>query len=88
MLLFLGSGFIDTFIKYTQEFHLQEDANASKLFSSTIFATAFTIGLVVTLIRKGKGLAHLQTWIGGFIYCSACQTTISIYHHRNVVFSD
>ena len=67
LLLFLGSGFIDTFIKYTQEFHLQEDANASKLFSSTIFATAFTIGLLVTLIRKGKGLAHLQTWIGGFI---------------------
>ncbi len=64
-ILFLGSGFIDTFIKYTQEYYLQESENDSKLFSSLIFITAFCIGIVITVIRKGKGLNHLPTWLGG-----------------------
>ncbi|MEQ8909153.1 MAG: EamA family transporter [Vicingaceae bacterium] len=66
-ILFLGSGFIDTFIKYTQEFHLQENQNDSKLFSSLIFATAFCIGILITFFRKGKGLNHLPTWVGGVV---------------------
>lgn len=67
VLLFLGSGFIDTFIKYTQEFHLQESENDSKLFSSLIFATAFTIGIIISILRKGKGFNQIQTWLGGII---------------------
>lgn len=67
LILFLGSGFIDTFIKYTQEYYLQESENDSKLFSSLIFITAFCIGVFITLLRKGKGLNHLPTWLGGIV---------------------
>lgn len=53
LLVFLGSGIIDTSLKFLEEkFVTQVDI---PLFSSTIFAAAFTIGVLVLLYQKTKG---------------------------------
>jgi len=44
ILVFLGSGIIDTSIKYVQEVHIKE--NEFPLFSATVFAAAAMVGLV------------------------------------------
>ena len=44
ILVFLGSGIIDTSIKYVQEVHIKE--NEFPLFSATVFAAAAIVGLV------------------------------------------
>lgn len=44
ILVFLGSGIIDTSIKYVQEVHIKE--NEFPLFSATVFAAAAVVGLV------------------------------------------
>lgn len=51
ILVFLGSGIIDSSIKYLQEYHVQ--ATEFSLLSSTIFAAAATSGLVFIGIGKG-----------------------------------
>ncbi len=67
ILLFLGSGLIDTFLKYNQEFHLNDDTNSSKLFSSTIFFTAFILGSLTLVLKGNKGGFKPETIIGGII---------------------
>lgn len=52
LLLFLGSGAIDTSIKYAQETQLEN--NELPLFSATVFASAALVGLVFILIRSSK----------------------------------
>lgn len=66
LILFLGSGFIDTFIKFNQEMHLNDNTSASKLFSSMIFLTAFVLGGTVLLFKK-KNTFNKATIIGGLI---------------------
>ena len=53
LLVFLGSGVIDTSLKFLEEqFVAQEDI---PLFSATIFAAAFTIGLLLLFLQKLQG---------------------------------
>ncbi len=66
IILFVGSGFIDTFLKYTQEYALSTDQD-SKLFTSLTFLTAFTIGIIVMLIDKSKRSFKAPSIIGGAI---------------------
>ncbi|MEQ8623532.1 MAG: EamA family transporter [Vicingaceae bacterium] len=66
LVLFLGSGFIDTFIKFNQEMHLNDNTNASKLFSSMIFLTAFTLGVIALIFRKKNTFSN-ATIIGGLV---------------------
>ncbi|EDM43280.1 hypothetical protein SCB49_00957 [unidentified eubacterium SCB49] len=52
-LVFLGSGVIDTSLKFLEEkFVAHEDI---PLFSATIFAAAFTIGCILLLVQKLQG---------------------------------
>lgn len=67
LLLFIGSGFIDTFLKYNQELHLNKNVLDAKLFPAITFLTAFTVGGVVMLIDKSKRDFALPTLLGGFI---------------------
>lgn len=66
IILFLGSGFIDTFLKYTQEYSLSTDQD-SRLFTSLTFLTAFSIGLIVMLIDKSKRSLKAPSLIGGIV---------------------
>jgi len=65
LILFLGSGFIDTFIKYNQEVHLQGEASFAKIFTLFIFLTAFVLGLIVLLIDPRKRSFSKATILGG-----------------------
>jgi len=67
LLLFLGSGFIDTFLKFNQEYHLEGKPFEAKLFSSLTFFTAGTIGLLVLLLDKSKRKFNRNTIVGGLI---------------------
>jgi len=49
MLLFIGSGLIDTFIKLIEQRHLGEDDVIA--FTSVLFLTAFTMGILVLMLR-------------------------------------
>ena len=64
-LVFLGSGIIDSSIKYLQEYHVQP-AEFS-LLSSTIFAAAATSGLVFILLHRGSRhlKLNLRNLLGG-----------------------
>lgn len=53
LLVFLGSGVIDTSLKFLEEKFVQQEE--IPLFSSTIFAAAFTIGILVLIVQKVKG---------------------------------
>ncbi len=50
--VFLGSGVIDTSIKYIQEFYVKE--NDYPIFSSTVFAAAAVTGIVFIVIKSLK----------------------------------
>jgi len=50
--VFLGSGIIDTTIKYMQEIHMGE--NEFPLFSATVFGAAAVTGIVFILIKSTK----------------------------------
>lgn len=52
ILVFLGSGIIDTSIKYVQEVHIEE--NEFPLFSATVFASAAFVGLVFIIFKALK----------------------------------
>lgn len=65
LLVFLGSGIIDTSIKYIQEFYLGEDDYP--IFSATVFAAAATVGLLfiaVKSVKKGVKIS-LRNILGG-----------------------
>ena len=66
IILFFGSGFIDTFLKYTQEYLLKSDED-SKLFASLIFLTAFSIGSLIMLIDKSKRSFKAPSILGGLV---------------------
>ncbi len=67
ILLFVGSGIIDTSIKYVETTYLPE--GGIPIFSATIFAFAFIIGACIILVRSMKhGLKlPLKTLVGGAI---------------------
>lgn len=63
-ILLIGSGFIDTFVKYTEEYSIKSQSDA-QLFSAGIFATAFLVGGIASLIRAEKGLFKPRNLLGG-----------------------
>ncbi|MEM5566465.1 DMT family transporter [Psychroserpens sp. AS72] len=65
ILLFFGSGIIDTSIKYIETRYLPE--NSIPIFSATIFAFAFVIGCSILIFRASKQpfTFPLKTLIGG-----------------------
>ena len=67
LLLFLGSGFIDTFLKYNQEIHLLGKPIEAKLFASITFFTAGAIGVFVLLVDKSKRRFNTNTIFGGLL---------------------
>ncbi|MCK5441139.1 MAG: DMT family transporter [Maribacter sp.] len=52
ILVFLGSGIIDTAIKYVQEVHIKE--NKFPLFSAIVFGSAATVGIIFIIIKSSK----------------------------------
>lgn len=67
ILLFVGSGFIDTFIKYNQEYHLAGSAREANAFSALIFSTAFCLGLIILVIRFKQFKWNRQSIVGGVL---------------------
>lgn len=67
LLLFLGSGIIDTSIKYIETAHLQN--TGFQLFLATIFGIAFIIGSCIAIFQIIKGNANFKgkTLVGGII---------------------
>jgi drug/metabolite transporter (DMT)-like permease len=67
ILLFFGSGIIDTSIKYIETTYLPE--NSIPIFSATIFAFAFVIGSSILIIRAFKTpfKFRVKTIIGGAV---------------------
>lgn len=67
VLVFLGSGIIDTSIKYLEgSFVAESDV---PLFSATIFSAAFAIGVLILLVQKFRGKFQFQ-WkniVGGVL---------------------
>ncbi|WP_047546951.1 EamA family transporter [Psychroserpens sp. Hel_I_66] len=65
--LFLGSGVIDTSIKYIESTYLSQ--NGIPIFSATIFAFAFLIGVTILIIKASKESLKfpLKTLFGGAI---------------------
>jgi drug/metabolite transporter (DMT)-like permease len=59
LLLFIGSGTIDTLIKYTQETFLEEDTTI--IFSSVLFMIAAVSGLIYSPIRKKPISSYYKT---------------------------
>lgn len=50
--VFLGSGIIDTAIKYVQEIHIEE--NKFPLFSATVFGSAAAVGIIFIIMKSAK----------------------------------
>jgi len=67
LLVFLGSGIIDTSLKFIQETYIEEAE--FPLFSATVFAAAATTGLVVILLKSFKKplKANLRNVLGGIV---------------------
>lgn len=65
LLVFLGSGIIDTSIKFIQESYIAEAE--FPLFSATVFAAAAITGLVLTLLKsiKKRLKTNLRNIVGG-----------------------
>ncbi|MDB9828900.1 DMT family transporter [Flavobacteriaceae bacterium] len=59
MLVFLGSGLIDTSLNFLQNDFIT-DKSLIPLFSSTIFMTAGVIGIMVLVVQKIKGVLVLE----------------------------
>lgn len=65
LLVFLGSGIIDTTVKYLEGEYVGE--NDIPIFSATIYAMAAVIGIVILMIQgfQGNFKFHLQNVFGG-----------------------
>ncbi|EAR01539.1 EamA family transporter [Maribacter sp. HTCC2170] len=65
ILVFLGSGIIDTSIKYVQESHISE--NEFPLFSATVFGAAAFVGICFILVKSFKTSLkiNLKNVLGG-----------------------
>lgn len=59
LILLIGSGFIDTYIKYAEEYLLETSVDF-QLFSATTFSTAFALGFITLLFQKRKRSFQLQ----------------------------
>lgn len=77
IILFLGSGFIDTFLKYTETSSLSSEAD-SKLFTALTFLTAFCIGLLSLILKKELFKISQKTLIGGF--------TLGVINYGSIYF--
>ncbi|MFD2543808.1 EamA family transporter [Lacinutrix gracilariae] len=64
ILLFIGSGTIDTSIKYIETTHVPE--NGIPIFSASIFGIAAILGVLTTLVKKDFGF-NLKSLVSGFI---------------------
>ncbi len=67
ILVFIGSGLIDTSLKYIQESYIEEKEFA--LFSSTVFASAATIGVLFILLKSIKKplKVNFRNILGGIV---------------------
>tara|TARA_R110000787_G_scaffold210882_6_gene320637 strand:- start:8530 stop:9402 length:873 start_codon:yes stop_codon:yes gene_type:complete len=67
VLLFFGSGAIDTGLKYIETTSVQE--GGVPLFSATIFACAFVLGIITLGIQKAKGkfIFKFKNILGGIL---------------------
>jgi len=67
LLLFFGSGAIDTSLKYVETAYVQE--GGVPLFSATIFACAFILGIIILIIQKVKGkfIFKFKNILGGIL---------------------
>jgi len=67
LLLFFGSGAIDTSLKYVETAYVQE--GGVPLFSATIFACAFILGIITLIIQKVKGkfIFKFKNILGGIL---------------------
>jgi drug/metabolite transporter (DMT)-like permease len=67
ILLFFGSGFIDTGLKYLKATSVQE--GGVPIFSATIFALAFVLGVFILIIQiiKGNFKFHYKNVLGGIL---------------------
>lgn len=67
VLLFFGSGCIDTSLKFIETTYVQE--GGVPIFSATIFAFAFLIGLVFLAVKmvKGEFIFHFKNILGGIL---------------------
>ena len=65
ILVFLGSGIIDSSIKYLQEYHVDEAE--FPILSATIFATAATSGIIFVLFQQGAAIlkVNIRNILGG-----------------------
>jgi len=77
VLVFLGSGIIDTSLKYLEEAFVAE--NDVPIFSATIFASAGLIGILIVLIMviRGKIKLQLKNIVAGI--CLGVPNYFSIY---------
>jgi len=67
VLLFLGSGFIDTSLKFIETSYVRE--GGVPIFSATIFAFAFLFGLLFFVVKivKGDVQFHYKNVLGGIL---------------------
>ena len=88
LILFLGSGFIDTFLKYNQQVYLSATTFDAKLFPAMTFLTAFTIGIVGMSLDKSKRDFSRNTLLGGVILgvinYGSIFFLISIFNHTDL----
>lgn len=77
LLVFLGSGVIDTSLKYLEEAFVAE--NDVSIFSATIFASAGVIGLFIVTVMalRGKLKLHFKNVVAGI--CLGVPNFFSIY---------
>jgi drug/metabolite transporter (DMT)-like permease len=77
LFVFLGSGIIDTSIKYFQEEHMQEEEYA--LFSATVFAAAAISGILFLIFKSIKQplILNLKNVLAGI--CLGVPNYFSIY---------
>lgn len=68
ILLFLSSGFLDSFVKYVQHFYLGSSAKKVELFTPTLFSSAALVGVVLLLFQWNRiKRIHYHTLLGGLI---------------------
>ncbi|HCR90538.1 MAG TPA: hypothetical protein DIW50_08800 [Prolixibacteraceae bacterium] len=67
VLIFTGTGIVDSMIKYNQHLHVKSDA--ALLFSSTVFAIALILGLMYSFVfeRKYAEYANFPMLTGGIV---------------------
>ncbi|MBL4709392.1 MAG: DMT family transporter [Flavobacteriales bacterium] len=88
LVLFLGSGFIDAFLKYNQDLYLAQNTFDAKLFPAITFLTAFCIGAFVMALDKSKRSFDRPTLLGGVllgvINYGSIYFLIQIFNHTSL----